>query len=252
MNENSSNNQQNEINYVSSIYNTIVSSNEISVNFPVETKCSCFFNESEQFKTANDDDDNSRTMITFNVNMASTPKTSKVKSVLPTVVQNCDECKRKEAKKLRKLSKNEFEYKLSEGIEIRKEKQRSSKKKSQKMSLLLGEISFAAENAAFLRKALKKESRQKLHKVESERRRTKLHDLTTSTKKLSVSFKRSIKKSIKQENVVLSIKKSSSRKASLFGSEASSLKQTNQFNNYFHNDGLNKFYQLGQLQVWYV
>ncbi len=246
MNENS--NQQTEMNYVSSIYNTVMTTNEIPVQLPVETKCSCFFDQTEQFKTANED---SRTMITFNVQMASTPKTSKVKSFVPAVAQNCDECKRKEAKKLRKLSKNEFGYKCGE-TETRKEKQqRNLKKKSQKMSLLLGELSFAAKNAAYMRKALKKESRQKLHKAESERRRIKLHDLTTSTKKLSVSFKKSIKKSLKQENVIL-FQKSSKRKTGLFGSETNCAKQVGQFNNYLCNDGLNKFYQLGQLQVWYV
>ena len=212
--------QANEVNYISTIYN-----NSATI---VNEKCTCIEN-----RNSNKNDDSSA-MITFNVNMASTPKAHKVKSLLPcskrkqTVIEdevNCEECRRKK----RKIEKQQKQQ--------RQQKQKQKLHRHHKSDL----IEIVNCNAGQLKRALKlKKASSGNRGVEERKQRVKLHDLTTSTKKMSTSFKKSIKRTIKEENFL--------KKQSRFGVVVDSME-----NNFCYAlDAPNQFYQLGQLQVWYV
>jgi hypothetical protein len=165
------------MNYISTIYDqTIYQKHQQNI----ENKCDC-----------------SCMNLTFNVNVASTPKS----------VQ-----KRSSSKKLRKIGIEHEE--LKKCVECKKNK--------------------------LMRRVLKKKE-----KIISE----KMHNLTTSTKKISISFRKSFKKSTKREtDEHLNLYKQKSKK------KANSMMKMNHLNNYcyYAYDALNKFNQLGQLQVWYV
>lgn len=189
------------------------------------------------------------TMFTFNVNAASTPKNTKVKKIKDLKrglcgESGCIECPMIKGKIVRAC------------IEVDGHK-KSSKKRTTMSKLKVDSKRFKKEVISSL------ESKKKIV--------AKLHNLTTSTKKVSISFTRHSKRTRESSNAdhhVIKQKKNLSdrkkRMTDLLTKKTSTgydAVDTGYLMSQYASDiadfgystsNSNKFYQLGQFQVWYV